>query len=364
MTKHFLVALVVCAVATTASAQLMTMTQSTNNTTVVAGSVACANTGTNITVQNDYWRNYNLTTQGVFAPIFFWGADIGIEDVNTTMSGAGSHPATLTIYEDPTPGDITADISNLVVLASETFFIPDQVLSIANLRFTQPFPAFTPNGVSDIVINLDTPSQGDTFFIGSNALGQSQPCYLSSASCGITLPTDTAAITAGMMIIMDIVFDPTNNVPAIGRVGTGEDLSLLTGVAGATPDQTDAKVASATNNDTLQTRLVSPGGGFFTSNYFIIASVGLQANSMGFTQVFPGLWLPIDPSAGLGDFSGGLNNAGGVNVRPILGSGVSTVVILPTLLAGAEVGLQGFCDTTTALNGIFASTRHHIITVN
>ena len=43
---------------------------------------------------------------------------------------------------------------------------------------------FTPNGQT----------AGNSFFIGSNALGQTAPSYLAAADCGVTEPTDTAAI--------------------------------------------------------------------------------------------------------------------------------------------------------------------------
>ena len=35
---------------------------------------------------------------------------------------------------------------------------------------------------------------GNSFFIGSNAAGQTAPSYLAAAACGVTEPTDTAAI--------------------------------------------------------------------------------------------------------------------------------------------------------------------------
>ncbi len=52
--------------------------------------------------------------------------------------------------------------------------------------------------------------RGQQFFIGSNAVGQTAPSYLAAADCGVTEPTDTAAIGfPDMHIVMNVTGDAT-----------------------------------------------------------------------------------------------------------------------------------------------------------
>ncbi|MEZ5028890.1 MAG: hypothetical protein R2765_08920 [Ferruginibacter sp.] len=59
-----------------------------------------------------------------------------------------------------------------------------------------------------MIVELFTPSgqaTGKSFFIGSNAAPQTGPSYLSAAACGVTSPTDVAAIGfPNMHIILNI----------------------------------------------------------------------------------------------------------------------------------------------------------------
>ncbi|RLE27116.1 MAG: hypothetical protein DRJ61_17770 [Acidobacteria bacterium] len=65
--------------------------------------------------------------------------------------------------------------------------------------------------VDHLVVEVFTPdgqATGESFYIGSNADGQTGPSYIAAASCGITEPTDTAAIGfPDMHIVMNVTGD-------------------------------------------------------------------------------------------------------------------------------------------------------------
>lgn len=358
--------LVLLVLAPLAGAQLATMTHSVSRLPAL-GAVACTDSGGTTTLQNGYWRDYDPAVEGVSGAVFLHGADVGVELVDTTSSGNGAHACTLTLYSNPAPGTIDQSIAALETIASETFYIDDVSLAVAALRFTQPAPPFVPDGGNSLVCELSTPAAGDRFFFGANSAGQTGRSYLSAPACGLPLPTDTQSLLqGGMFLIFDVVYDPSNAVTPSGRPGTGEDLVLLTGVAGGTPDTLDSKSALASGNESLRIDLLSPNADFFASTYLVVATLASQGRAyVDVTGGFGSIWLPASGVGAIFDISGGATVVPGLGERPILAGGFTRTFILSSSLVGTELGLQGLADTgTLAANEVYASSRHHVITLN
>ena len=94
-------------------------------------------------------------------------------------------------------------VENLTLLGETTINLPDQALTIVSV----PVEGTVPAG-SALVVELFTPSglnDGNSFYIGSNNLGQTDASYLRTATCGISQPRDLASIGfPGMQIVMNV----------------------------------------------------------------------------------------------------------------------------------------------------------------
>ena len=102
-----------------------------------------------------------------------------------------------------------------------------------NTVVSAPLTAVVPAGTSELVMELFTPD-GTTgshlFFVGSNTATQTGPSYISAAACGITTPTDTAAIGfPNMHIVFNVLGTcgggtptPTAAFTQIGRASCRE----------------------------------------------------------------------------------------------------------------------------------------------
>jgi len=128
--------------------------------------------------------------------------DIGIE----SAAGAGGvQPATVNLYTLNGP----LVWANLTLIGTAAVNVSDQTLAIINMPVTGVVPSdgtlvvefFTPNGSAT----------GNLLFVGSNNLGQTAPTYLAAADCGVTEPTDTAAIGfPGMHLVMNVTGEVAN----------------------------------------------------------------------------------------------------------------------------------------------------------
>ncbi|MBL0129941.1 MAG: HYR domain-containing protein [Chitinophagaceae bacterium] len=147
-----------------------TVTQNSSNT-IVAGSVACNAGG--LHTDNSYWRAFPLALSG---PFTVNSVQFGIELANAAGVGT-TQPVTVRVYTSA--GAFPAGVRTLV--ASQTFNIPDQTLSLYTATFTTP-PQVASNAI--LVLEIFTPSgqpAGHSFFIGSNAAaGNSSKLSLST----------------------------------------------------------------------------------------------------------------------------------------------------------------------------------------
>jgi hypothetical protein len=196
------------------------ITQSTSQVITPGNSISCNNEFGHS--DTSYWRAFNLSAFSITNGFAVQSVDIGIEQAISnipppkgkpasklsrttrtkapnTPSGAGQ-PLVVNLYFN-TGGAFPNGTRNLISTAN--FTISDQSGTIVNLPINGTVPAgtemvveiFTPNGQTD----------GNLFFIGSNAAPETGPSYLSAFDCGIIIPTPTAELNApNMHIVMNV----------------------------------------------------------------------------------------------------------------------------------------------------------------
>ena len=200
------------AFAGTASATPVTITHSATQAITAFNSVSCNAGG--LHAENSYYRTFDLSFFGITDPFDITAVEIGIE---TAVGAGGTQPLTVNIYSNTNMLALGAPLS------SQNYSIADQALSILSL----PISASILTGEFTIeILTPDGQLAGNSFFIGSNADGQTAPSYLRAPSCGVVNPLDTAAIGfANMHIVMNVA---GNVVPTPGTAA----LLGLAGVVG------------------------------------------------------------------------------------------------------------------------------------
>ncbi|MBL0130503.1 MAG: HYR domain-containing protein [Chitinophagaceae bacterium] len=160
----------------------------TASQTPTAGSVACNAGGFH--TANSYWRAYDLSTICLSGPLTINTVQFGIELADANGTGT-TQPVTVRVYTSAGP----FPVSPRTLVASQTFNVPDQTLSVFNAVLTTP-PTVAVNSI--LILELFTPDgrapANNRFFIGSNASAQTGPSYISAADCGFPNPTNLATI--------------------------------------------------------------------------------------------------------------------------------------------------------------------------
>lgn len=196
-----------------------TITQSTNPTTVTAANSVSCNGGTPnfFHTENSYYRAFTLSTFPVLTlPQFrIDSVTIGIETANAAGTGT-TQPVTVNLYKSTTNPPTMASLGAAV--ATENLNVSDQTNSLLVVPITaQPVylvaseilvvEVFTPNGQT----------AGHSFFIGSNALGQSGPTFIRSVPCSVSEITNTASIGfPNMHVVMSVSGNNQTPVELIG----------------------------------------------------------------------------------------------------------------------------------------------------
>ncbi|MBK8976872.1 MAG: hypothetical protein IPM29_13215 [Planctomycetes bacterium] len=180
-------------------------------------------------------------------------------------------------------------------------------------------------------------------------------------------PANTASVQAlilflqpgtagGALLVDDCVFTgPPPARPAYP--GSGEDLELRTGVAGA-PATTGPgfDVKQAAGGQLLQLNVWSPQGTFDRAPFWVFA----QAFTTGVPQLpsLPNVYF--DPARPIVAITGNLPSPiGGPVIAP--GTGSSSWFVAPAGMAGTSVMLQTLVVTPAANNGMFAISDGHEI---
>lgn len=189
-----------------------TITQSTSSAITPGAAVSCnGGSPTFLHTDNSYYRAFTLSSFPVLTlPQFRVDTvSFGVETANDA-AGAGQ-PVTVNLWRSsanpPTLATLTAvssDAINLPDSASGTVFT-------ANIASQPVFIVAT----DILVVEIFTPSgqaTNNSFFMGSNAGGQSGQSFIRAASCSIPDITDLASIGfANMHIVMSV--SGNNQVP-------------------------------------------------------------------------------------------------------------------------------------------------------
>jgi hypothetical protein len=183
-----------------------TITHSTSQTIVQFNSASCNNGPPNFNhTDNSYWRAFDMNT-------FTGGQQYDVTDVSfgveqaTSASGTGQ-PVTVNLYTNS--GAPFPDGTLTLLASTGSINVPDQALTVFSTALTATVPA----GTSELVMEVFTPdgqAVGNTFFVGSNALAETGPSYISAVECGILDPTPTAEIG---FPDMHIVFNVDGSCP-------------------------------------------------------------------------------------------------------------------------------------------------------
>lgn len=239
----------------------ITLTQSSSQAITSLNSVSCNAGG--LHADNSYYRSFPLS-----ADINVCEVQFGIE---TATGATGSQPVTVNLYTGT--GAFPGTFGSYTQIASSAISVPDQAASI--------FPAAI-SGLalagSNLVVEVFTPdgqTAGNSFFIGSNAAGETAPSYLAAATCGLTAPATTASIGfPGMNIVMNVVGNPGGPTLSVGSAS-----ATIADQCSSNPAQANGVIEPG-ESVTVQVP-VSATGGSFTG---VVASLGLPAPA-GITYV-------------------------------------------------------------------------------
>lgn len=171
----------------------------------LGNSVSC-NTG-GLHADNSYYRVFDLAGDfGITGAFDVTAVQYGIEQATSQTT----QPVDVNLYT--LNGTFT--LANLTPIGDTT----DNISSQSGTIFTSLVGGTVPpNGI--LVVEIFTPNgqtAGNSFFIGSNAAGQSDPSYLRAADCGVTQPTATGGIGfPNMHIVMNVIGNESAGLPSI-----------------------------------------------------------------------------------------------------------------------------------------------------
>ncbi|MEO7924520.1 MAG: HYR domain-containing protein [Chitinophagaceae bacterium] len=190
------------------------LTQSAS-TAIVPIQIGCQSGG--LTTMNSWWRAYDLAPLALSAPLTIRTVTFGIE---TSNAASGTIPVTVKLYTSAGafPGGTRTQI------ASQTVNVPNQAGTLFTVNLTTP-PTVAVNAIVAVEVNVPDGRSpvNHTFFIGSNAAGQTAPGYIQAADCGIANPVTLASIGFPND---HIIINMSGTIPVVPPV-----LSLVSGIA-------------------------------------------------------------------------------------------------------------------------------------
>ncbi|HQX65589.1 MAG TPA: proprotein convertase P-domain-containing protein, partial [Dokdonella sp.] len=191
--------------------------------------------------------------------------------IETAAGAGGTQPVTVNLYTGT--GAFPGTFGSYTQIASSAISVPDQAATI----FPAAISGLATAG-SNLVVEVFTPdgqAAGNSFFIGSNAAGETAPSYLAAAGCGLTAPATTASIGfPGMNIVMNVVGNPGGPTLSVGSAS-----ATIADQCSSNPAQANGVIEPG-ESVTIQVP-VSATGGSFTG---VVASLGLPAPA-GITYV-------------------------------------------------------------------------------
>ncbi len=148
--------------------------------------------------QNSLFRAFNLNSFGISNDFQVTNAEFGVETMNAPFNVTVNIYSTTSVFPAGFPASLILEGSAIVTLgpANSGTVVSVPVSAIIPAGTTLVFEVAIPDGTGT----------GISFFPGANSAGQTGPSYIASAPCGITVPTNYAAIGfPNSHLVMNIV---------------------------------------------------------------------------------------------------------------------------------------------------------------
>lgn len=162
--------------------QMVTLSQNVSPT-ASGNSIACSQT--NFTRENSYYRVFSLAEHGV--PGMFRVQQVSfVVQTATAGGGAATQAGQIKIGRyTGAAGSASLDVAQVVPVNAAAIAIPNGAGTV-NVPITGTFPG------GNIIVELAIPdgfAAQNTFYIGTNAAGETKPGYLRAPACGLAAPS-------------------------------------------------------------------------------------------------------------------------------------------------------------------------------
>lgn len=168
-----------------------TLDQNSNDTIVVASSIACTNNTTGFTTANSYYRVFDPGTTTTF---HVTTVGFQVEDCEGVAGNGKAVTLKVGTYTG-TPGN-TLTTGSMSQLAISNVQVPEIAQVGGNVN--APITADIPAGMK-MYVEIDAPANNDTFYIGVNKSAETAPAYIMATDCSVNTPTNYAQ-TAGTQL--------------------------------------------------------------------------------------------------------------------------------------------------------------------
>ncbi len=178
------------------------ITQSIDTETItVSNSVSCNGGGQH--TDNHYLRRFDLDgDHGMLGGFDVSGVSFAIEQA--ISSGGAGQPLAVNLYTIPAADALL--FANLTPISSTDIVQADTTLSSVNVAVTGTVDDTVASDLVVAIFSPDGQAAGHSFFIGSNANGETAPSYIAAPDCGLTEPTAMADVGfPNMHIVMTVL---------------------------------------------------------------------------------------------------------------------------------------------------------------
>jgi hypothetical protein len=175
-----------------------TLTQSNSSTITDAHTVTCNQfaSGTTASAENRFYRVFDLPALGITTTYTVTRFDFSIESAAST---AGSFTVQVKLHTLSTaPSGNSFPLANLTQIAGQNVTITPTTLSTQQVTLSPP--VVVPAG-SRLVAELFSPDltglgNGNSFFPGSNASGETGSTYIQATACSLNDPTKISTVVS------------------------------------------------------------------------------------------------------------------------------------------------------------------------